>query len=295
MNRRQPRSTLSSSSAASDVYKRQYQRRVRGKRFRTTMGSKPGKPETDGAPSEQTQSGPRSYGREAALYDLRLPAFITQGSMSPEVLAYLHQAPLFSMSEDELIAVGFDRCVDHPNIPDHIYYEGYRYAATVDHPLQTMHPRKGGTMTRSAAPKELRAFLEAVRQVNRELFSELRLRLLEHFETHGSGASELLAKCIDEGRHFADCSVQIHSGSEVPAEAVGWHVDAPNSALHLAVSVRGSRALHANLAETADLKAAVEGTVQWQHPGDLYAGCPATFNHGVQYQHAEWCVDDAVA
>eukprot|EP00658_Telonema_sp_P-2_P082817 TRINITY_DN8824_c0_g1_i1.p2 TRINITY_DN8824_c0_g1~~TRINITY_DN8824_c0_g1_i1.p2 ORF type:complete len:106 (+),score=42.30 TRINITY_DN8824_c0_g1_i1:99-416(+) len=39
MIRRPPRSTLSSSSAASDVYKRQYQRRVRGTKQPITMGA----------------------------------------------------------------------------------------------------------------------------------------------------------------------------------------------------------------------------------------------------------------
>eukprot|EP00658_Telonema_sp_P-2_P079575 TRINITY_DN7721_c0_g1_i4.p1 TRINITY_DN7721_c0_g1~~TRINITY_DN7721_c0_g1_i4.p1 ORF type:complete len:168 (+),score=54.70 TRINITY_DN7721_c0_g1_i4:104-607(+) len=41
MIRRPPRSTLSSSSAASDVYKRQYQRRVRGLRLLTTLHGAP--------------------------------------------------------------------------------------------------------------------------------------------------------------------------------------------------------------------------------------------------------------
>eukprot|EP00656_Telonema_subtile_P029924 TRINITY_DN32974_c0_g1_i2.p1 TRINITY_DN32974_c0_g1~~TRINITY_DN32974_c0_g1_i2.p1 ORF type:complete len:121 (+),score=29.49 TRINITY_DN32974_c0_g1_i2:93-455(+) len=111
----------------------------------------------------------------------------------------------FRMSVSELMDVGFDRCVDHPQIPGHVYYEGYKYAGLTTHPLQTTHPRNGGVMTRLAAPTELRSFLEALRRVNDDLFQELRGALLKH--EAGGASSQLLAQCIADGRHFSDLSL----------------------------------------------------------------------------------------
>eukprot|EP00658_Telonema_sp_P-2_P030425 TRINITY_DN22976_c0_g1_i3.p1 TRINITY_DN22976_c0_g1~~TRINITY_DN22976_c0_g1_i3.p1 ORF type:complete len:282 (+),score=66.86 TRINITY_DN22976_c0_g1_i3:151-996(+) len=256
MIRRPPRSTLSSSSAASDVYKRQgIQRRVRGR-------------------------GKRMYGNEASLMAVRLPAFVNQSRLSSQVLEYLQSADLFRLDETHLTAHGFDKNIDHPWIPNHVYYEGYRHASRCASAVSTMHPRAGVDHPKAAAPKELRVFLEAVRVVNAGLFGEMRERL----EEQGCPASQLFAQCIAEGRHLADCAIQVHWGDAVPAESVGWHTDAPNSAVHMAISVFGKRVLHAELAGSEVAIDAAEKRADAQTAGDVYVACPATFSP-VSYTH----------
>eukprot|EP00658_Telonema_sp_P-2_P030424 TRINITY_DN22976_c0_g1_i2.p1 TRINITY_DN22976_c0_g1~~TRINITY_DN22976_c0_g1_i2.p1 ORF type:complete len:230 (+),score=48.02 TRINITY_DN22976_c0_g1_i2:85-774(+) len=132
--------------------------------------------------------------------------------------------------------------------------------------------------------QELRVFLEAVRVVNAGLFGEMRERL----EEQGCPASQLFAQCIAEGRHLADCAIQVHWGDAVPAESVGWHTDAPNSAVHMAISVFGKRVLHAELAGSEVAIDAAEKRADAQTAGDVYVACPATFSHGVEYMAGEW-------
>jgi len=209
--------------------------------------------------------------------------------MGSDVLDYLNEAPLFSMDAQQLEAEGFTKSVDHPSIPGHVYYEGYRHASRTNTPVLSMNPREGCEMPKLAAPKELCAFLEATREVNAALFTELARQLTEHANgERPNHASALLAQCIHEGRHLADCSIQVHCGDAVPAEAVAWHTDAPNSCLHMAVSIRGRRGLHTRLAVESSLSSPEESEVEWQEAGDVYTGCPATFQHAVEYVEAPW-------
>ena len=70
---------------------------------------------------------------------------------------------------------GFKRNVDHPTLPDHIYYEGYFHALPTSKPALSLNPRSGMDFEKPAAPLRLRAFVEAVRRLNdswiREAFS----------------------------------------------------------------------------------------------------------------------------
>eukprot|EP00438_Fugacium_kawagutii_P027915 Skav231461 [mRNA] locus=scaffold1847:975795:976691:- [translate_table: standard] len=84
-------------------------------------------------------------------------------------------------------------------------------------------------MQKPAASARLRAFGEALRQVNAPLLEELALACPE-----GSQLRRLLL----HGRAFGDAAVQIHWGSAVEEDNVLWHIDAPNSALHMAVPQR---------------------------------------------------------
>jgi hypothetical protein len=82
-------------------------------------------------------------------------------------------------------------------------------------------------------------------------------------------------------------STQVHYGQEVGASSVGWHADAPNSFLHLALSLRGTRALHSQLAAEADTPRAstdaATAAVHWLPQGCAYLSSPWAFVHGVQY------------
>lgn len=100
---------------------------------------------------------------------------------------------------------------------------------------------------------------------------------------------------------FADVAAQVHCRDGIPDEEVGYHVDRGNSLLHLAVSVRGHRVLHA-CGEPADderegeerVAAATETeggegaegkpVIKFpQAPGDVYLSSPHFFPHGVEY------------
>ena len=58
----------------------------------------------------------------------------------------------------------------------------------------------------------------------------------------------MLASCMGT-RLFCDCASQIHFGSGVKGENLGWHIDATNSLVHMALSVRGERSLHFRITE----------------------------------------------
>ena len=75
--------------------------------------------------------------------------------------------------------------------------------------------------------------------------------------------------------------MQFHWGDEVADENLGWHRDGMNSALHIANSIFGRRALHIHQSEAGH-------TVHWQEPGDIYIGTPFTVRHAVEYPEASY-------
>merc|ERR1740130_1352086 len=104
-----------------------------------------------------------------------------------------------------------------------------------------------------------------------------------------------LANVLDTQRHFADLSVQVHWGDEVAPENVAWHMDAPNSFLHLALGLSGSRALHARrnvkngrVAGNCLVGEADEREILRQKQGDVYLTAPCCFPHAVQYPSCDW-------
>jgi len=103
-----------------------------------------------------------------------------------------------------------------------------------------MHPRLGTVFMKPAAPLPLRAFLCALRTVNAELITSL---------ANATGVPHSLTQLLSRGATFADVAVQIHCGAAVDGDDLGWHRDAINSCVHLALSLRGRLALVAKLAE----------------------------------------------
>lgn len=107
---------------------------------------------------------------------------------------------------------------------------------------------------------------------------------------------------------FADVAAQVHLRDAIPDEEVRYHVDRGNSLLHLAVSVRGHRTLHAcgelvsdddtlaaddvaaEAAEAAANTASHRPVIKFpQAPGDVYLSSPYLFPHGVEYPEcATW-------
>ena len=97
---------------------------------------------------------------------------------------------------------------------------------------------------------------------------------------------------------FADVAAQVHCHDAIPSDEVRYHVDAGNSLLHLAISVRGSRTLHVRGKPcAAEGEAPVEEgdarkrplTKFAQSPGDVYLSSPNFFPHGVEYpEYPSW-------
>jgi hypothetical protein len=214
---------------------------------------------------------------------------ILRGQLSEELRLFLLSS-LPSDAED-LRKMGFEDHVDHPTCAGHHYLEGYFHsvASSFDSDLDSVHPRLGCAFKRRPAPAPLIAFCEAFRRANAELFTSLKNDLAASRNAAG------LANVLERQMHFADLSVQVHWGDEVPSDHVAWHIDAPNSFLHLAVSLSGSRVLHARrrvvngrvpqncLVGMSDERETLE-----QHQGDTYMSSPCCFPHAVEYPACSW-------
>ena len=181
-------------------------------------------------------------------------------------------------------AAGFRKCVDYGRYPGHIYYEGYFHAMPTSGPhIGSLNPRTGTAMDKPAAPIRLRAFLHAFRRKNTGWIADA-------LGAADSPAGALLRKVWLEERAFSDLAVQVHYGHGIPAEAVGFHTDAHNSLLHMALSLHGGRRLHSMLGLGGEADGDGRGrgraqslVVEKQAAGDVYVSSPFAFEHGVEY------------
>lgn len=187
-------------------------------------------------------------------------------------------------SQVALSEAGFEFCIDVPQRPDHQYMEGYYHALhrAGAGTVKSCHPRYGKKLERQAAPAPMRAFCEAFRRANAAVFGEL------HAELAASSGGKALADVLRREAHFADLSVQVHWGEEVPSQDVGWHVDGANSFLHMALGLQGQRALHARRRLVRRGQADDEPEVLWQSEGDAYVSVPCAYAHAVEYPQVTW-------
>jgi len=215
----------------------------------------------------------------------RLPSTHIGAQMDSDVVEYVFGDPQFSeVSEDDLADVGYARCVDHPDIPGHVYYEGYFHGLDTPSPVRSVNPRTKKVMDKPAAPPRLRAFLKAFRALNVDWMDNV------------ANASPQLSKLYRAGFFFSDLAIQIHFGDAVPPERVGWHLDSPNSVIHLALGLHGDRALHTStlsereheLGMDCDTVTQSTLTVYEQPHGAAYLSSPYAFQHAVQYPQCCW-------
>ena len=175
-----------------------------------------------------------------------------------------------SMDMQRMHDLGFVQCVDHPSLPGHHYLEGYFHTLPHAEPVLSVNPRSGGNMLKPAASLRLRAFAEGVRRANAEFLARM---------AAGFPENSVLRRLLETGRAFADLAVQIHWGQAVSSNDVAWHVDAPNSALHMAVSVHGHRTLKMKLRHPFELEPELHE--ESQEPGHVYVARPSA---------AFWCL-----
>eukprot|EP00419_Tripos_fusus_P010111 CAMPEP_0172662748 /NCGR_PEP_ID=MMETSP1074-20121228/5530_1 /TAXON_ID=2916 /ORGANISM="Ceratium fusus, Strain PA161109" /LENGTH=313 /DNA_ID=CAMNT_0013478681 /DNA_START=28 /DNA_END=969 /DNA_ORIENTATION=+ len=190
--------------------------------------------------------------------------------------------------EDGFERNGFEHCVDIKGLPGHKYMEGYFHAMPGRHEqtVPSVHPRWGCPLDRRPAPLQLSAFCAAFRQVNAEMLCSLQ-RTVERISKRRG-----LAPVMQRQACFADLSVQIHWGDEVPTQQAAWHVDAPNSFLHLALGLQGRRALLAQRRKVPRVpgqpRSEVGTETLWQEPGAAYLSTPCCFPHAVHYPQTTW-------
>jgi len=205
-------------------------------------------------------------------HEIVLPMPFYSMDMDDDVLVWLQESSPFNIPEDMLEGLGFQCCVDHPGI-DKTYYEGYFHALSLQRePVSSLHPRRGHIINKEAAPLRLHAFIEAMRRANAGWIQAI----AKHLPNDG-----ILRRLLEEGSVFADLAVQIHFGEGVDARHLAWHHDGPNSLLHMALSVRGNRVLHARLAQAPE-----EAEKHVSHvcsAGQVYLSSPYFFRHAVEY------------
>lgn len=193
-----------------------------------------------------------------------------------DVLEYFQSIDIFSCKESELEKNGFYKCVDHRMLEKHVYYEGYFHGLTSSESLESRNPRNFQKMEKPAIPLPFRAFLECFREINN--FKEL----LDLLPTDSG-----YRKMIEDGFIFADLACQIHYGTPVTGEQINWHIDAPNSILHLATAIYGKRGLHFEHIFPDEVdemeRPKRKNEFFWNSPGDCYLSSPHTFRHGVEY------------
>eukprot|EP00939_MAST-03C_sp_MAST-3C-sp1_P004539 g4539.t1 len=240
--------------------------------------------------------------------DVSVPCFMFRGRLDTSVLRWMIRAPVFEASQANIEKnPNFRRCVDYPRIPGHGYFEGYFHSLPTGKAIRSIDPRKGSMVEKSAAPLRLAAFYEGCRRKNRNgLVSALKANLSSLPET--SPGQETILDIVKRGWLFGDVAAQIHFGDSVVGNDIGWHVDAPNSTIHLAISVAGARKLHAKIgtlssstssSKTGDDESVAATPSVSEHvlsleAGDIYLTSPANFSHAVSYDPSSTTWEDRI-
>eukprot|EP00164_Ancoracysta_twista_P000896 GFYU01001180.1.p1 GENE.GFYU01001180.1~~GFYU01001180.1.p1 ORF type:complete len:316 (+),score=51.63 GFYU01001180.1:214-1161(+) len=208
----------------------------------------------------------------------RAPVKMCRFNMEADVLAYLQADAIFNLREGDMEGAGFERHVDHKHKLEHIYYEGYFHTKPrVRAPIRSVHPRFGHSYDKPAGSDRMYCFIEALRRANAGVLEAMERRL----PTHESGNN--FRTLLQSGDAFADWSVQYHWGETIEVPDILWHNDAPNSLLHLALSVQGRRAIHGRLAPDNSSDTKTADVSHWLDPGHMYVSSPWAFTHGVEY------------
>ena len=229
--------------------------------------------ETD--PDKENEQRKQLY--EARMYPLDEPSAFHQLHMSDELLEWIKEdEDLYTCQGDDIPQIGekwkFERCVDQRHIPDHVYYEGYGHALESSDTINSMNPRWGNPMDKHRGPKRVVAFIRCFKELNADWISEAYKE---------SDSESFFGNLVSQDLHLADLAMQFHWGDPVENYDIGWHADGANSALHMAISILGRRALHLSRKEEGH-------TVHWQNPGDFYIGTPFTVRHAVEYPKVTW-------
>lgn len=239
------------------------------------------------------------------------PLVMIRSSLDDDLLQRFLEEHLYSCPEKELQDVpGLDVRV-HPPV---YVYEGYYHSILqTDETIYSRNPNPliGKDFDKPPASKFTRAFYDAFRFVNKEIFDRLKHNLLRASSYNKTGKEDVcyvLAKWIERDYHFGDLSIQIHYGQgnkEKLVSGMAWHTDAENSLLHLAVTLRGRRVLHSRRirgnnagGENSTLRGAgndgrqqqqqqqrqpMVEVLEEQRPGDVYLSSSTLMRHAPEF------------
>lgn len=219
----------------------------------------------------------------------RTPVVMIRSSLEERLLARFREERPFSCDEAELNATAeLDNRVSHP-----VYvYEGYYHGLSTAEKVYSKNPNPtiGTDFMKPAAGDFTRAFFDAFRHANRDIFDRLKEELADASSARGDedDVCLLLSRWIERGLHFGDLSVQIHYGQgnrQKLTSGAAWHADAENSLLHLAVTLRGTRELRSMRVRSRD--GALEEVREVQRPGDVYLSSSALMRHAPLFFDAD--------
>ena len=241
------------------------------------------------------------------------PVVMIRSSLDDDLLQRFLQEYVYSCSEEDLNSI---KELDNRVKPPVYVYEGYYHGLPTSQTVYSKNPNPliGTDFDKPAASPFTRAFFHAFRIVNREIFDSLKDRLfLEASSTKNSTSAKVeqakydnipsyhLAKWIEEGHHFGDLSVQIHYGKgnqQKLSSGAAWHMDAANSLLHLAVTLRGHRTLHSKRIQGSlnvtnpnirgkrqrqRQKQQFQEVLEDQHPGSVYLSSSTLMSHAPEF------------
>lgn len=183
-----------------------------------------------------------------------------------------------TLFQGKLEPIGFYKADDFRNDNGHFAYEGHFHADPKFRGKEkmSMHPKYGHDYRKPPADPFLVNFVLAFKRKNKPFLDRLKREL-----------EGPLLKLVNN--MFEDISVQIHWGRKVDplVDLSKWHRDAVNSAVHLALGVHGSRALHLNYHDTATATHVQTKRVPLDK-GSFYISSPFVFNHAVEYGECDW-------
>ena len=226
------------------------------------------------------------------------PLVMIKSSLEDELLQRFLQEHLYSCSEKELNNIPE---LDNRVKPPVYVYEGHYHSLATSEPVYSKNPNPliGADFDKPAASPFTRAFYDAFRVVNREIFDRLKENLIaasSYNHTMEGDVCYLAAKWIDESKHFGALSIQIHYGKNNDAKlasGVAWHTDAENSLLHLAVTLRGNRVLHSRRIQANTKNSTLRQpksnqqqpieVLEKQQPGSTYLSSSTLMRHAPQF------------
>lgn len=233
---------------------------------------------------------------EAAPEAKHVEVAMLGGRLDAELLAMLQAADEFTPppegSADDPSAMhkhmshrGYFACRDPGQSMQHRYFEGYFHGlAATGEAVEAINPRFGREMDKPAAPVVLRAFLSLFRTMNADWLKSIADDLNAALADSATTTDE---EVLSTDAFFADCAAQHHHGDAVditPDSFTGWHCDAANSLLHLAISLCGTRRLHyrSGLGPRSQHHYVASMTA-----GDMYLTSPFLFEHAVEYPECD--------
>eukprot|EP00397_Hematodinium_sp_SG-2012_P028107 GEMP01029574.1.p1 GENE.GEMP01029574.1~~GEMP01029574.1.p1 ORF type:complete len:403 (+),score=98.40 GEMP01029574.1:239-1447(+) len=106
----------------------------------------------------------------------------------------------------------------------------------------------------------------------------------EREKTRATSDTTWLHDLCVEGKAFADVTVRVHFGDEVPDTDLRWHVNTPLAALQLSFLLEGTRYLHMERHKTSTPNSDDPPHERIEQDiGYLYISSPWVYEHGVEY------------